>query len=110
MSFSTRAVTAVLQLAVSTDYAVFLLHCFRAYREKGLSLEVAMKKVVVKSSSAIVASAFTTVLGFLALAFMRFKSGPDLGFVLAKSLVFSLISVIFVLPSLVLYSAKLITR
>lgn len=110
ISFITKAVTAVLQLAVSMDYAVFLLHRFSAYREEGLGLEEAMKKAVVKSSSAIVASASTTVLGFLALAFMRFKIGPDLGLVLAKGVFFSLISVIFVLPSLVLYSAKLIDK
>lgn len=110
ISFITQAVTAVLQLAVSMDYAVFLLHRFSAYRAEGMGLEDAMKKAVVKSSSAIIASASTTILGFLALVFMRFKIGPDLGLVLAKGVVFSLISVIFVLPSLVLYSAKLIDK
>lgn len=110
ISFITQAVTAVLQLAVSMDYAVFLLHRFSAYREEGHGLEEAMKKAVVKSSSAIVASASTTILGFLALVFMRFKIGPDLGLVLAKGVVFSLISVLFVLPSLVLYSSKLIDK
>lgn len=110
ISFITQSVTAVLQLAVSMDYAVFLLHRFSAYRQEGMGLEEAMEKAIVKSSSAIVASASTTVLGFLALIFMRFKIGPDLGLVLAKGVIFSLISVIFVLPSLVLYSAKLIDK
>lgn len=110
VSFITAAVSAVLQLAVSMDYAVFLLHRFGAYRHEGHSMEKAMEMAIVKSSTAILASASTTVLGFLALVFMRFKIGPDMGLVLAKGVVFSLVSVIFLLPVLVLYFDKLIAK
>ncbi|NLY35673.1 MAG: MMPL family transporter [Tissierellia bacterium] len=110
VSFITAAVSAVLQLAVSMDYAVFLLHRFGSYRQEGYAMEEAMEKAIVKSSTAIIASASTTVLGFLALVFMGFKIGPDLGIVLAKGVMFSLISVVFLLPVLVLYSDKLILK
>lgn len=110
VSFITAAVSAVLQLAVSMDYAVFLLHRFSSYREQGHEMVEAMEMAIVKSSTAILASASTTVLGFLALVFMRFKIGPDLGLVLAKGVILSLVSVIFFLPVLVLSTDKLIAK
>ncbi len=110
VSFITAAVSAVLQLAVSMDYAVFLLHRFGSYRQEGYDLEKAMEMAIVKSSTAILASASTTVLGFLALVFMRFKIGPDLGLVLAKGVIFSFFSVLFFLPVLVLYLDKWIVK
>lgn len=106
ISYVTRATSAVLQLAVSIDYAVFLLHSFARFRHKGDDIKEAMKKAMINSSSAIAASAATTVFGFLALTLMKFKIGPDMGFVLAKGVLISYISVMVLLPALVMYTAK----
>ena len=100
ISFVTRACSAVLQLAVSIDYAVFLLHRFSEYREQGLEPFEAMQQAMKTSASAIAASAMTTVFGFLALLAMRFGLGTDMGVVLAKGVLLSYLSVMIVLPAL----------
>ncbi|MCK9350384.1 MAG: MMPL family transporter [Clostridiales bacterium] len=110
VSFITMAVGGVLQLAVSMDYAIFLLHRFRDYRHEGMSVEEAMKNAIVKSFSPISSSAITTFFGFLALIFMRFRLGPDLGIVLAKGVIFSLLSVFFLLPVLAVFTYKIIDK
>ena len=110
ISFITMAVGGVLQLAVSMDYAIFLLHRFRDYRQEGLSVEEAMKHAITKSFSPVSSSALTTFFGFLALVFMRFRLGPDLGIVLAKGVILSLLSVFFLLPVLVVYTYKIIDK
>lgn len=110
ISYVTRATSAILQLAVSIDYAVFLLHRFAEYRSEGMDVKESMHKAMVKSSSAIAASAATTVFGFLALTLMRFKIGPDMGFVLAKGVLTSYISVMVLLPVLALYTTKLMDK
>ena len=110
ISFITQSVGAILQLAVSIDYAIFMLHRFEEYRALGLEPKEAMGKAMVKSATSIVASAMTTFFGFLALVFMRFKIGPDLGLVLAKGIVFSLISVMVLLPVLILLLWKAIEK
>lgn len=106
ISFLTQSVAAVLQLAVSLDYAIFLLHRFNDNREAGLTLNDAMRQAIAKSSVAIASSAMTTFLGFLVLVFMHFRIGGDLGVVLAKGILFSLVTVIGFLPVIVLYSHK----
>ena len=110
ISFITQSVAAVLQLAVSMDYAIFMLHRFNQYRKEGLGTATAMEKAMTKAFSAITSSALTTFFGFLALVFMRFKLGPDLGFVLAKGIIFSLISVILFLPVMTSYLYKWIDK
>ncbi|NLB50238.1 MAG: MMPL family transporter [Clostridiaceae bacterium] len=110
VSFITQAVAAILQLAVSMDYAIFLLHRFGDYRKEGHSIEEAMKRAIVKSFSPISSSALTTFFGFLTLIFMRFRVGPDMGIVLAKGIVFSLFSVFFLLPVLTVFTYKIIDR
>lgn len=110
ISYVTRATSAILQLAVSIDYAVFLLHRFAEYRSDGADVKESMHKAMVKSSSAIAASAATTVFGFLALTLMRFKIGPDMGFVLAKGVLISYISVMVLLPVLSLYTTKIMDK
>lgn len=110
VSFITQSIAAVLQLAVSMDYAIFMLHRFNQYRKEGYDTPEAMEKAMTKAFSAITSSALTTVFGFLALVFMRFKLGPDLGFVLAKGVVFSLISVMFFLPVITMYMYKLLDK
>lgn len=110
ISFITQSVGAILQLAVSIDYAIFMLHRFNEFENLGYEPLEAMKKAMVKSANSIVASALTTFFGFLVLVFMRFKIGPDLGFVLAKGIIFSLISVMILLPVLILLTRKLIEK
>lgn len=110
ISYVTRATSAILQLAVSIDYAVFLLHSFARFRQEKYDVKDAMKNAMVSSASAIAASAATTVFGFLALTFMKFKIGPDMGFVLAKGVLISYISVVVFLPVLVVYTEKLLEK
>jgi len=110
ISFVTRATSAILQLAVSIDYAVFLLHSFARYRDKGIDVKESMKKAMVESSSAIAASAATTMFGFLALVLMKFKIGPDMGIVLVKGVLCSYLSVIVMMPVLTLYTTKVMDK
>ena len=110
ISFITQSTSAILQLAVSMDYAIFLLHKFADFREEGLDIKDAMANAMKKSFSSIFASGLTTILGFLALTLMRFKVGPDLGIVLAKGIVFSLASVMLLLPVITIYTYKIIDK
>lgn len=110
ISYITQATSAVLQLAVSMDYAVFLLHAFSKFRNEGNNVEVAMKKAMADSTSAIAASATTTIFGFLALTLMRFEIGLNMGIVLAKGIVFSFLSVMLLLPILVIYTTKIMDK
>jgi predicted RND superfamily exporter protein len=92
------------------DYAIFLLHKFADFREEGMDIKEAMANAMKKSYTSILSSGLTTILGFLALALMRFKIGPDLGIVLAKGIVFSLLSVMFLLPVLTMYTYRIIDK
>ncbi|WP_243109959.1 efflux RND transporter permease subunit [Clostridium sp. E02] len=102
ISFITFSVAAILQLAVAMDYSVFLLDTFTKEREKGDDPKAAMVRALRKSLPSILASGATTVIGFLALMLMRFSIGKDLGFVLAKGIVISLLTVLLLMPSLLL--------
>lgn len=106
VSFVTQSVAPILQLAVSLDYAVFLLHSFADYRKTAKSPEEAMELAMKKSFPAITASAATTFFGFIALTFMQFEIGSDLGLNLVKGIVLSFISVMVFLPALTLYFYK----
>jgi predicted RND superfamily exporter protein len=110
VSFVTNSVTPILQLACSLDYAIFLLHSFTENRKKYPDVEEAMKHSVKESMSTIAASAMTTLFGFLALVFMDFGIGADLGMNLAKGIVLSFISVMVLLPALTLGIYKLIDK
>jgi len=110
ISFITMASSSLLQLAISMDYAIFLLHRFREEKERGLEAEAAMKKAIKSAFSSIGASCLTTVAGFVALMFMRYRVGLDMGMVLAKGVLLSLISVIFLLPGVTLFCDKLLER
>ena len=101
ISFITYAISPILQLAVSLDYAIFLLHSFNEYRLQYEPKE-AMKLAMKKSVAAVAASAATTVIGFLALIFMRFGIGVDLGLNLVKGVLLSFLSVMTFLPALTL--------
>ncbi|MCL1835560.1 MAG: MMPL family transporter [Oscillospiraceae bacterium] len=110
VSFLTNSVTPILQLAVSLDYAIFLLHSFGRHRQTESSVEGAMRKAVKESFSAVAASAATTLFGFLALLFMDFRIGADLGLSLAKGIVISFASVMIFLPALTLKVYKAIDK
>jgi len=102
VSFVTQSVAPILQLAVSLDYAIFLLHSFQDYRKKTNSPEEAMQLAMKRSFPAITASAATTFFGFIALTFMNFQIGSDLGVNLVKGILLSFISVMVFLPALTL--------
>ena len=110
ISFVTKAAGSILQLAVSMDYSIFLLHRFSEFRNEGLAVKEAMKEAILKSVSSILYSGLTTVVGFAALIVMKFKIGPDMGFVMLKAICLSLISVLVLLPVLALYCYKLIDK
>ncbi len=110
VSFITRACAAILQLAVSIDYAIFLLHRFGDYREEGLEPVAAMKEAMRAASSAITASAMTTIFGFLALLLMNFELGRDMGLVLAKGVLLSGLSVMIILPAISVMLVKWIDK
>jgi predicted RND superfamily exporter protein len=110
VSSITQSAAAILQLAVSMDYAIFLLHRFAMHRHNGNNVEESMKQSIEDSSVTIIASALTTIFGFVALTIMKFRIGPDLGIVLTKGVVLSLISVIFLLPVLSTLTYKLIDK
>lgn len=110
ISFVTKAVTPILQLACSLDYAIFLLHSFADNRKKYADAEEAMRRSIQASMSTVAASAMTTLFGFLALLFMNFRIGADLGINLAKGIILSFLSVMLCLPALTLLIYKFIDR
>lgn len=106
ISFVTNAAGSILQLAVSLDYSVFLIHRFEECRQENNSVESAMVDALCKSTTSILSSGLTTVIGFLALTMMQFKLGPDLGLALAKGVIISLITVFTFMPALILITYK----
>ena len=109
ISFITLTVSPILQLAVSLDYAIFLLHSFNDYRTSHEPQE-AMILAVKQALPTVAASAATTVVGFSALMFMRFGIGADLGLNLVKGILLSFISVMVFLPVLTLMCYKVIDK
>lgn len=110
ISFVTNAAGSILQLAVSLDYSVFLLHRFEECLKSNPDRKSAMTDALCKSTSSILSSGLTTVIGFLALIFMRFGIGPDLGLALAKGIAISLITVFIFMPALILSVYPLINK
>ncbi|MDO4268732.1 MAG: efflux RND transporter permease subunit [Eubacteriales bacterium] len=106
ISFLTDNVAIILQLATSMDYSIFLLDAFMRWRDSGLSDEEAITKAVEEAINSIFASSLTTIVGFLALVTMKFNIGFDMGLVLAKGIVFSLVSVVFFMPAMILKFEK----
>lgn len=110
ISFVTNAAGAVLQLAVSLDYSVFLLHRYEECLKANTDRKEAMTDALCKSTSSILSSGLTTVIGFLALMFMRFGIGPDLGLALAKGVAISLVTVFVFMPALIIKVYPLIEK
>lgn len=109
ISFVSNAAGSVLQLAVSLDYSVFLMHRFEECRKEA-DPKTAMHMALCKSTYSILSSGLTTVIGFIALTLMRFRIGPDLGLVLAKGVAISLITVFLFMPGLILATYKWVDK
>ncbi len=110
ISFVTNAAGSILQLAVSMDYGIFLLHRFSENRQAGEEAQTAMINAVKQSVGSVMSSGLTTVTGFAALILMRFKIGPDMGWVMVKAIILSLFAVLCLLPALTLIFYPLIDK
>ncbi len=110
ISFISNSVAAVLQLAISIDYSIFLLHTFMREKEKEPDKEKAMANSIRHAAVSVLSSGMTTFVGFMALFFMHFLIGQDLGFVLGKSIISSIVTVLLFMPALILRFDSLIER
>lgn len=110
ISFVTNSAGNILQLAVSLDYSVFLIHRFSECKREISDSEEAMIEALCSSASSILSSGLTTVIGFLALCLMRFRIGPDLGLALAKGIAISLLTVFLFMPGVILLTFPLIEK
>ena len=110
ISFLTNSVSAVLQLAVSMDYSIFLIHAFTRYKKAGMGQTEALRAAIDEALNSIFASSLTTIVGFLVLVFMKFSIGLDMGIVLAKGIVCSLLTVVLFMPAMILRLAKWMDR
>ncbi len=106
----TNSIAAILQMALSMDYSIMLMNRYDQEKKNEKDNIKAMKNALYKAFKAISSSSVTTIVGLLALVFMSFKIGKDLGFVLAKGVMFSLICIFFVLPALILIFDKYIVK
>ena len=106
ISYITKALSAVLQLAVTMDYSIFLWHSYNEQREKVGDPKEAMALAIKETLTSVVGSSITTVAGFAALCFMTFTLGRDLGLVMAKGVIFGVIGCVTVLPALILVFDK----
>lgn len=106
ISYITKALSAVLQLAVTMDYSIFLWHSYNEQREKTSDNKEAMAMAIHETLTSVIGSSITTVAGFAALCFMTFTLGRDLGIVMAKGVVLGVIGCVTVLPALILFLDK----
>ena len=102
ISYITKALSAVLQLAVTMDYSIFLWHSYNEQREKFPDKKEAMAAAIKETLTSVIGSSVTTVAGFIALCFMSFTLGRDLGIVMAKGVILGVIGCVTLLPSLIL--------
>ncbi len=110
ISYITKALSAVLQLAVTMDYSIFLWHSYHEQLNKSQSKETAMAIAIHETLASVIGSSVTTVAGFIALCFMSFTLGKDLGIVMAKGVILGVIGCVTVLPSLILVFDKVLTK
>ena len=110
ISFLTFSMASILQLAIAMDYSIFLLHTFTREKESGLDTEEALANAIRLSVSSILSSGATTIVGFIVLTLMKFSIGYDLGIVLAKGIVISLLTVLLLMPALILRWSGLVER
>lgn len=111
ISYITKALAAVLQLGVTLDYSIFLMH---SYEEQQVRFdgdkERAMAHAISQTFSSVIGSSVTTIAGFIALCFMTFTLGLDIGIVMAKGVVFGVLACVTILPSMILCFDKLIEK
>ncbi|MCI5773980.1 MAG: efflux RND transporter permease subunit [Erysipelotrichaceae bacterium] len=111
ISYITKALSAVLQLGVTLDYSIFLWHSYQEHlQSEDIAQETAMAKAISATFSSVLGSSITTVAGFIALCFMSFTLGKDMGIVMAKGVILGVIGCVTVLPSLILTFDKLINK
>ena len=110
ISYITKAISAVLQLGVTMDFAIFLYHSYVQEKNNTSSNEKAMANAITKTFTSVLGSSLTTIAGFLALCSMNLTLGKDIGIVMAKGVLFGVISVVTVLPAMILECDKLIEK
>ena len=106
ISYITKALSAVLQLAVTMDYSIFLWHSYNEQREIYSDNKEAMAQAISKTLTSVLGSSITTIAGFIALCFMSFTRGRDLGIVMAKGVLLGVLGCVTVLPSMILVLDK----
>ena len=111
ISYITKALAAVLQLGVTLDYSIFLMHSYQEQQVRyNGDKERAMAHAISQTFSSVIGSSVTTVAGFIALCFMSFTLGKDIGIVMAKGVIFGVLVCVTVLPSMILCCDKLIEK
>ena len=110
ISYITKAIAAVLQLGVTTDFSIFLYHKYESWKKVYDSKDQAMEMAIKETIVSVVGSSLTTVAGFLALCTMTLTLGTDIGLVMAKGVVFGVITVLTLFPALVLVCDKIIYK
>ncbi|MDD2959625.1 MAG: MMPL family transporter [Lachnospiraceae bacterium] len=110
ISYITQALVAVLQLGVTMDYSIFLLHSYQEAKTRKDSREEAMSEAIAATFTSVIGSSVTTIAGFAALIFMTFTLGRDLGIVMIKGVVIGVICCVTLLPALILVFEKAIEK
>lgn len=110
ISYITQAIAAVLQLGVTMDYSIFLWHSYMENLDDGEDDELAMSQAVNDTLISVTGSSITTVAGFLALCFMTYTMGMDLGIVMAKGVILGVISSVTILPSMLLFFRRTLKK
>ena len=110
ISYITKAIAAVLQLGVTMDYSIFLWHSYMERLDDGIEPKPAMAEAINATLISVTGSSVTTIAGFLALCFMTYKMGMDLGLVMAKGVVFGVVCSVTVLPVLILFFTKTLQK
>ncbi len=110
ISYITKAISAVLQLGVTMDFAIFLYHSYKQEKAKNADKEQAMSEAIAKTLVSVVGSSLTTIAGFLALCSMNLTLGKDIGIVMAKGVLFGVINVVTILPAMLLELDNLVEK
>ena len=110
ISYITKAISAVLQLGVTMDFAIFLYHSYMQEKEHTNDNDEAMASAIGKTLTSVVGSSLTTIAGFLALCSMNLTLGKDIGIVMAKGVLLGVISVVTILPAMILELNGLIEK
>ena len=110
ISYITKAIAAVLQLGVTMDYSIFLWHSYMEKLDDGIEPKPAMAEAINATLISVTGSSVTTIAGFLALCFMTYKMGMDLGLVMAKGVVFGVVCSVTVLPVMILFFTRTLQK